>query len=241
MEHINKSPKKVIRKRLCIVEKKSPKKVIRRKILRIIEKKNYWFPEELWGIVKEYAGIYNITTRWDKISKVGVKPLLKYYQSNFNRSITNATSNPYKVKKMILRSIIKIGMNEEKYRELATLVEKKKITKNTKDFTKYKVGDEVVYTKYGGAMVSKKFCGVIKKVNKASIVFKPYQIKYSVSDNPNASYMQSYEHVKYYYDKNSFDDQMTIKTNFRSKNEIGSESYNLDAFEFRTTFHDWGN
>jgi len=66
MEHINKSPKKVIRKRLCIVEKKSPKKVIRRKILRIIEKKTI-------GFLKNYGVLSRNMQEFIILQRDGIK------------------------------------------------------------------------------------------------------------------------------------------------------------------------
>ena len=38
-----------------------------------------WFNDDVWGIIKEFAGIYNITTEWDKVltKKVGLTKLHK--------------------------------------------------------------------------------------------------------------------------------------------------------------------
>ena len=109
-------------------KKQIKKKTIRIRLRKKIEKTEpeYWLPEELFSIVKEYAGVYNITTKWNKIMSVGVDRIHNFYKENFNRRITNAKSNPNKVKKMILKHIIKMGMNEDKYKLLAELVDSNK-------------------------------------------------------------------------------------------------------------------
>lgn len=220
---------------------KQTKKKKRVKI-RLIKKKEYWLPEELFSIVKEYVGVYNITTKWNKIMSVGVDKIHNFYKHNFNRRITNAKSNPINAKRVILKSIIKMGMNEDKYKLLAELVDsKRKVTKNTTDFTIYKVGEEVKYYHCYAASCCNYYAGIITKVNKASITFKPYKISHKVSDNPNAGYFQIYETIKHYYDKNNFDKPKTVRTCFHTKNTDTLSSYpNADAFDYYESRHDYG-
>jgi len=64
-----------------------------------------YFPVELWSIVKEYAGIYSVGTKFN-VSKVSKDKLLKYWLDNFNCIIKNPSK--YKVdviKKTILKNI----------------------------------------------------------------------------------------------------------------------------------------
>lgn len=207
--------------------------------IRLIKKKEYWLPDELWSNVKEYAGVYHNTTKWDKIMSVGVDKIHNFYKENFNRRLTNAKSNPTKAKQMILKSIIKIGMNKEKYKLLAELVDsKRKVTKNTTDFSKYKVGEEVIYTHKSGAWCYSHYAGIITKVNKASISFKPYTVSHKVSDNPLGSYYQTFETVKHYYDKNNFDKPKTVRTCFDTKNTCRKSE--LKEFDYYEVDHDWG-
>lgn len=206
----------------------------------IIEKdKKYELPDELWNIVKEYAGIYNISTEWNKIEKVGVNKLHTYYKDNFNKRITNINHNASKSRKAILKFMMQYGMNKEKYTNLNKLITtKRQVTKNETDFTKYKVGDEVIYTHCYGAGCYNYYCGVITKVNKASITFKPYQDDNKVSDNPNGFQNQTSERVSIYYDKSKFNKPKTIRTSFTVKRF--AKPYELDRFEFWTEVHDWG-
>tara|TARA_R110002153_G_scaffold271184_1_gene438266 strand:- start:45 stop:749 length:705 start_codon:yes stop_codon:yes gene_type:complete len=226
-------------------KKQIKKKTIRIRLRKKIEKTEpeYWLPEELFSIVKEYAGVYNITTKWNKIMSVGVDRIHNFYKENFNRRITNAKTNPNKVKKMILKHIIKMGMNEDKYKLLAELVDsKRKVTKNTTDFTIYKVGEEVKYFHVYGAGCVRYYAGIITKVNKASITFKPYKISHKVSDNPNAGYWQSIESVKHYYDKNNFDKPKNVRTCFKTKyTDTLSRYADPEDFDYYETRHDYGN
>ena len=222
-----------------IIKVKKQKKKTKRKIL-VIKKKEFWLPDELWSNVKEYAGVYNITTKWCNIMNVGVDRLHNYYKQNFNRRLVNAKSNPKKAKQMILRMIIKTGMNEEKYKKLAELVDsKRKVAKNTTDFSKYKVGEEVIYTHCSGSCCYSHYAGIITKVNKASITFKPYTVSHMESDNPTAIYQQSFETEKHYYDKNNFDKPKTVRTCFNTKNTC-CYKYQLYAFDYYEVNHDYG-
>ena len=216
--------------------KNEPQKKVK---IRLIKKKEYWLPDDLWSNVKEYAGVYNITTKWGNIMSVGVDRIHKFYKENFNRRVTNAKTNPTKAKKMILKSIINIGMNEDKYKLLAELVDcKRKVTKNTIDFSKYKVGEEVIYTHRYGAGCANYYAGIITKVNEASITFKPYKVSHKVSDNPNAARWQYIETIKHYYDKNNFDKPKNVRTCFQTKNTCSK--YKLYMFDYYEETTDWG-
>jgi len=192
------------------INKETKKK--KRVKIRLIKKKEYWLPEELFRIVKEYAGVYNITTKWNKIMSVGVVKIHNFYRKNFGYRITNVKSNSKNAKRMILKSIIERGMNEEKYKLLAKLVV------GEYDFSKYKVGEEITH-KSNNLM---NYTGIITKVNKASITFKPYKTIWTDDDYK----------PKYYYDKNNFQKPKTIRKSFQTKNADTMTSKELNAFDF---------
>ena len=58
---------KKIRKRLVIIDDK----------YAFRSKKSYWLCDDVWDIVKEYAGIYNLKINYDGINKMGLAPLCK--------------------------------------------------------------------------------------------------------------------------------------------------------------------
>ena len=197
---------------------KQTKKKKRVKV-RLNKKKEYWLPEELFSIVKEYAGVYNITTKWNKLMNVGVVKIHNFYRKNFGYRITNATRNSKNAKRMILKSIIERGMNEEKYKLLAKLVV------SEYDFSKYKVGEEVKH--YSNDLVN--YAGIITKVNKASITFKPYKTIWTDDE---------YE-TKFYYDKNNFHNPKNIRKSFQTKNADTMTSKELNSFDFNYFESKW--
>lgn len=72
-----------------------------------------YFPDELWDIVKEYAGIYSVGTNFN-VSKVSRDNLLGYYSSNFNRTITNPSKYKAEVVKKMIMNDIRFRMTEMK-------------------------------------------------------------------------------------------------------------------------------
>lgn len=165
----------------------------------------------------------------NKIMKLGIDKLHNYYKENFNRKIINAKKNPNLAKKMILDTISKI-MTEDKYKKLTDLVEVKKVKKVIEeDSSKYKVGDEVIYGS------SNFIAGIITKVTKATIAFKPYEISHSETLKD----YNMFQTIKTYWDKNNYWDELVKvrKTNHRlySKNERNPED-----FVFKITEHDMG-
>lgn len=205
--------------------------------VKIVKKpKVYELPNELWSIVKDYAGVYHITTNWDKVMNVGVQKLHDYFKENFNCRITNYRKRPDQTKEMILKSIINRGMNKKKWDELAKLVDKKRKMKESGiDLSQYKVGEEVYYI---GSDYD--YVGIITKINKASITFKPYTISHIVSSNPNASYMQTIETIKYYYDKSNYNKPKSVRTGIWNRQMLeATMPYNLDKFNYRCEYIDY--
>ena len=73
-----------------------------------------YFPDELWSIVKEYAGIYSVGTNFN-VSKVSKDKLLQYYSSEFNRGIKNPSKYKADVIKRIIMKDIRFRMTELKW------------------------------------------------------------------------------------------------------------------------------
>ena len=146
----------------------------------------------------------------DKFNKVGIKRLHNWYRAQYGRRITNVNHNIIQARKIIIKRIMS---DEERCKRKDKLIslnelinEKRKVKKNNKDFTKYKVGDEVIHT------FPKHTAGIITKVNKASIRFKPY--KFGLKDRKG-------ERVKHYYDKDNFEKEKTVRANFYTIDEVG--------------------
>ena len=174
----------------------------------------------------------------EKFNKLGIKKLHDWFKENFQRRISNFIKNPSGTREMIINYII-VKKEEAKLGSLTELMnEKRKVKKNDKDFTKYKVGDEVKYTHCYGASCYNHYCGIITKVNKASIRFKPYKIGRKESDNPNACNTQRHETIKHYYDKENFEEGKTIRTNFNTIDEV--EDWSKYVFEYYQQRIDWG-
>jgi len=174
----------------------------------------------------------------EKFNKLGIKKLHDWFKENFNKRISNFIKNPKSTREMVINYII-VKKEEAKLGSLTELMnEKRKIKKNDKDFTKYKVGDEVTYTHSYEVYCCNYYCGIITKVNKASIRFKPYKIGRKESDNPNGAMTQSFEKINHYYDKENFEEEKTIRTNFETIDEV--EDWRKYEFEYYTKRHDWG-
>jgi hypothetical protein len=200
----------------------------------MLDTKMNYLPDDIWYIVKEYAGIYSITTEWNKIMKVGVDRLHQYYKDNFNWRLTNVKSNPQAAKKKMLNFMIKEGMSKANYVKLYDLI-KPKIS--NEDFTQYNVGDEIIYTtcteRYPSAQ-----CGVITKINKGSVRFAPYLIGEETRDDTIINGQVHYTLFKTYWDKNKFESKTrTIKSNFYTKETAESDYYYI--FDYMKRNIDW--
>ena len=184
------------------------------------------FNTDIWSEIKSFMGIYNITTDWYKLENVGGIRLNEFYKDNYNMRVTNPASQPQKVREMIYKSIFK-NMTLIQANNLYELIKPKDNTIKQK----VKIGDEITYNSYD--YKTNYYAGIVIKVNKCSVRFKPYKILKEVSDNPNAKREQTFETTKYYWDKNNFDKPMTVR-NFTCKDY---KHFNADYYEERM---DWG-
>ena len=174
------------------------------------KKQKYELCDDVWGLVKEYAGIYNITTEWDKVMKVSSSKLYEWYRKNTKRRISNISkSNAKEQKRIILKFFYEKQRNKKMMENLYYLIlphtETKEVTKpvkEKKDFTKYRVGQEVVYQ----IPFCDFKCGIIRKVNKASINVDFYEEKR--------------EERSYVFQKDKFSSNKNIRANFKSDDEL---------------------
>ena len=196
--------------------------------------KSYYLPEEVFSIVKQFAGIYNMKTCISKMDKDIVTEAQHYLAiQNFlgkTKTKENTTlpyiaggSNPSNTKKSMIRYIYsKIWTYE-----IAKEIEKLCLPNVDK---KYSVGDEITIRDMIGYDDT---CGIITKINDYSISVKPYQLlpqihsynvkQHEISSSRNDRFRRSSTcPPKYttentfwkvqYYDKSSFKRAKTITT-----------------------------
>jgi len=143
-------------------------------VIQVIKPKTYELQDDCWSIVKEYAGIYNWTTQWFKMDKIGIDRLHTYYRTSFHRRFTNIHCNIPKSRQRILKNIVQRFKTKEVMQDLRDMVEPKKIEPKKKDMSwlrEVKVGDEV-YAKV--SRMEGELLGVITKINKSSASFRWY-------------------------------------------------------------------
>ena len=64
-----------------------------------------YFCDDIWNVIKEFAGIYNLSG-WNKIEKIGVGKLHDYYKEYYHMRITNYLKNAKSTKKFIFNKIL---------------------------------------------------------------------------------------------------------------------------------------
>jgi hypothetical protein len=143
-------------------------------VIQVIKPKTYELQQDCWNIVKEYAGIYDWTTKWCMMDKIGIDRLHTYYRTSFHFRFTNIHSNIPKLRRRILKNIVQRFKTKEVMNDLRLMIEPPIKTKK-KDMSwlnDVKVGDEVF------AKVPKipgEWLGVITKINKSSASFRWYR------------------------------------------------------------------
>tara|TARA_R110001606_G_C15025607_1_gene610330 strand:- start:13 stop:588 length:576 start_codon:yes stop_codon:yes gene_type:complete len=188
---------------------------------QLTDNMKYEFPQELWGIIKEYAGVYHIGTNWTKLEKIGVETIHNHYKDEYNRYITNYKTNVIETKKMIFEEIFNQRKNKNNMIKLYKLITDK-YPKNKVSNFECKVGDQICYCNGYNQLM-----GVVTKINKSTVSFKPYKIDREVRDLDAIS-KQTFEYIRYYFDKNKFEKVKTIK------------NFNLDNSDYFEKVIDWG-
>ena len=127
--------------------------------------KSYYLPDELFSIVKQFAGIYNMKTTISKMDKDYVEKA-RYYLNSKHHQRFNAGRMVDNKKKNMLHYIYSRKWTYEiaKYMEKLCLPNIDKM---------YSVGDEITIRDMIGYDDT---CGIITKINDYSISFKPYQL-----------------------------------------------------------------
>jgi hypothetical protein len=232
--------------------------------------KSYYLPDELFHIVKQFAGIYNMRTTISKMDKDYVEKARYYLNSKhhqrFNVGARLVDGYPIscfdKKKKDMLRYIY----SKKWTYEIAKEMEKLCLPNIDK---MYSVGDEITIRDMTGYDDT---CGIITKINDYSISFKSYQVlpqihSYNVKQREipsslNDRYRRSSTcPPKYttentfwkvqYYDKSSFKRAKCItskQSSYMIKNLLKKENqfealWNSDTYlsEFVCNKHiDWG-
>jgi hypothetical protein len=140
--------------------------------MTVVKPKTYELQDDCWDIVKEYAGIYNWTTKWNKLHTISVGRLHSLYKTSLNRRFTNI--HCYDTRTRILKNIFQKYKSREIMLELREMIDPPIKIKKKKDMSwlnECKVGDEVYakISKMNGEML-----GVITKINKSSASFRWY-------------------------------------------------------------------
>ena len=193
----------------------------------ITKKQTFYIQDDCWNIVKEFAGIYNITTKWDKLEKLGVDKVHDIYKQYAKRRIVNYKKFPAKVKELVYKKLFTQYKSFKLMTDLNDLINPKKEDKSF-DFN---VGDEVMYYNGAGWNGCSRLGRVIK-INKSSITWAEFEVSHSVSDNPDGCRFQTFEQKKHYYDKTKTMKPKCIRANISIPD--------LDRCEYYTTNHDWG-
>lgn len=166
------------------------------------------FCEDVWGIIKEYAGIYHITTNWSKLNDIKIMRLYSYYRAHTGNIIKNITiKTEYEIRKIIFEYIY---------------------TKTDKDFmirlfchyldnTDSNIGDEV---SFGSG------CGILLKKNIKSFTVKPYKLGNKENINNKKR--------KIYFNKNEYDKNIVV----RNIKRAGTIGYNGDYIIRSVAFDD---
>ena len=172
-----------------------------------------YLPEEIFSIVKEFAGIYNLSTPISKLDNDAI--------DNAYHTIIMWRSNG----KMLGGGIADKRKQNIKKHKLIYIYQKRwdyEIAKKMEELCiptipdEFEVNDEIVYSTQ-----KEYWCGIITKVNKYSVSIKPYKLKndihyYPISDNEykiNKKTAKDITTMRWrvkYYDKNDFGRTRTI-------------------------------
>ena len=112
------------------------------------------FMPEIWGIIKEFAGIYHIGTQWNIVSKLSGTKITEFYR-------WVGVTDP-KIVRRRLHGLRKYKTREA-WKDLYTLA-------NGVDLSKYKNGDTVkVHVHMGGYRTQLVYVGVVIRITKKTV------------------------------------------------------------------------
>ena len=198
-------------------------------IVDVIKPKKFELLDDCWNIVKEFAGIYNLTTKWYKLEKLGVDKAHNIFKIYSKGRLSNYKHNPLDTKQVIYKYLFRTRKSLKLMTELKEMVDPKKKEADTSSLDGVKVGDEVKYTR-GTSWGAYSRLGKIVKINKSSVSWAEYEI----SNTRSIVYgpMQEFKDTKCYYDKSKLMRSKAIKNFYVPTNP--------DDFIYYTSRHDWG-
>tara|TARA_R110000764_G_scaffold215493_1_gene302189 strand:+ start:112 stop:768 length:657 start_codon:yes stop_codon:yes gene_type:complete len=196
-------------------------------IVDVIKPKKFELLDDCWNIVKEFAGIYNLTTKWYKLEKLGVDKAHNIFKIYSNGRLSNYKHNPLNTKQAIYKYLFRTRKSLKLMTELKEMVDPKKKEADTSSLDGVKVGDEVEYTR-GTSWCAYSRLGKIIKINKLSVTWAEYEVSHT-SDEDLIAFQRELEEKKHYYDKSKLMKPKAIK-NFNVPT-------NPDHFIYYTTTH----
>ena len=168
------------------------------------EPKKYELLDDCWNIVKEFAGIYNLTTKWYKLEKLSVEKAHDIFKQYVNRRLTYYKRDTLGSKKIIYKQLF---TNFKSFKLMSDLNDLLNPKKDTSFLEGFKVGDEVKYTR--GTGYSSRL-GKIVKINKSSVSWSAYEV--SVNYSTPFDDITGFQEKKYYYDKSKLMRAKMIKS-----------------------------
>ena len=63
------------------------------------------FCDDVWGVIKEFSGIYNLKG-WDKIGKLGVDKVHDFYKEHYRKRLTNCKREAHTSKIIMFKQIL---------------------------------------------------------------------------------------------------------------------------------------
>ena len=187
----------------------------------------YEFLEEIWCIIKEYAGVYHIGTKWNKLEKIGVETVHNHYKDEYRYRISNYKTDALGTKRIIFKKIFQKYKTKENMMKLYKLITDKYPNNKVSNFD-CKVGDQICYIS-GWGYGHHNLVGIVTKINKSTVSFRPYKIgKIVKEEDPEPSGIRGFEYTRYYFDKKNFKKVKAVK-NFR-----------LDNSDYVENCVDWG-
>ena len=170
------------------------------------------FPTQAWKNIKEFAGIYSITTEWYQARNLPIDELCFLARELFSFTLPDAAWNWSKRKQRlcILSAFVRSRMDKAKYCLLEDLFP------NTK---KYTIGGEV----YRPDTYD---CGIITSIQGDAIVIAPYMKTHD------------YQNKTLVWSKQSFQDKSTIRIRRGGTNPIIKSD--LASVSDKTSCHTYG-
>jgi hypothetical protein len=180
--------------------------------MKKIKSINYEYIDDIWKLIKEFQGIYNITTKWNKLFKISLINLYEYYHKHYDYDLTDIRKKRTIKDKKIL--ILKNIFKHSTYNDMLNVYYHFIDINNTSQIN---IGDEIDY--FNGA-------GIVSKVNKKSLKIKPYTE--GLREDIGGYYR------KIYYNKKKFNDEIIVKK-FKKTNSI---NFNVNYFMRNTIYDD---